>query len=69
MNCDRAPHVKHVWCFGSSYIIPNTDDVVLGGTAQKGDWDTAVRPHETEKIIDDIAQLFPSIRNAPVVSD
>ena len=28
----RAPWIKDVWFFGSSYVIPNVDSVVLGGT-------------------------------------
>ncbi len=61
--------MKSVWFFGSSYIIPNIDTVVLGGTAQKGDWNECVSLADTEKIVNDIAELFPSIRSAPVVSD
>lgn len=69
-NCHfRAPWLKGVWFFGTSYIIPNVDNVVLGGTANKGDWDTSVRLSDTKTIIDNIAKVFPSIRDAPIVSE
>ena len=63
-----APWLKDVWFFGSSYIIPNIDNVVLGGTAGKGDWNTAVSLEDTKRIVDNIAKVFPSIRDAPIVS-
>lgn len=57
-----------MYFFGSSYIIPNVDTVVLGGTAQKGNWDTTVSQEDTKTILDNIAAVFPSIRSAPLVS-
>ncbi len=57
-----------MWFFGSSYIIPNIDTVVLGGTAGKGDWSTAVSLQDTETILSNIEKVFPSIRDAPIVS-
>ena len=63
----RSPWMNNVWFFGTSYIIPNVDNVVLGGTAQKGDWSTQVSLADTDKILGDIYQLFPSMKNAPLV--
>ena len=60
--------MKAVWFFGTSYIIPNVDTVVLGGTAQKGDWNLNVDLRDTEAILDNIARVFPAIRDAPIVS-
>lgn len=59
--------MKCVWFFGSSYIIPNVDTVVLGGTAQRGSWDTNNSVEDCKKILDDICEVFPALRNAPVV--
>eukprot|EP01035_Chromulina_nebulosa_P018485 gene18485-24198_t len=64
----RAPWIKSVWFFGSSYIIPNIDNVVIGGTAQKGDWNTNASLQDTERIISGVAEIFPSIRDAPIES-
>lgn len=44
------------------------DTVVLGGTAGKGDWSTTVSLKDTETILSNIEALFPSIRDAPIVS-
>jgi glycine/D-amino acid oxidase-like deaminating enzyme len=41
---------------------------VLGGTAGKGDWSTTVSLSDTKTILDNIAQVFPSIYQAPIVS-
>ncbi len=60
--------MKAVWFFGSSYIIPNVDTVVLGGTAQKGDWNTNVDLRDTETILSNISKVFPAIRDAHIVS-
>ena len=60
--------MKNVWSFDSSYIIPNVDSVVLGGTADKGNFDTAVSHADTTRILDGICDLFPAIRSAPVES-
>ena len=65
---DRAPWMKNVWFFDSSYIIPNVDSVVLGGTADKGNFDTTVSHADTTRILDGICDLFPAIRSAPVES-
>lgn len=59
--------MNNVWFWGTSYIIPNVDSVVLGGTAQKGNWDTTVSAADTEKIMNDICAVFPSMKDAAVV--
>ena len=64
----RAPWLKDIWFIGSSYIIPNVDTVVLGGTAEKGNWSTTVSLKDTETILANIAKVFPSIYDAPIVS-
>lgn len=62
----KAPWIKNVWFFGTSYIIPNVDTVVLGGTAQKGDWSTEASQRDTDKILRDVYSLFPSLQDAPI---
>jgi hypothetical protein len=69
LHCSyRAPWLKDIWFFGTSYIIPQVDTVVLGGTAGKGDWSTTVSLSDTKTILDNIAKVFPSIYDAPIVS-
>jgi hypothetical protein len=31
----KAPLMKNIWFYGTSYVIPNIDTVVIGGTSQK----------------------------------
>ena len=39
----QAPWIKHYYNNnGQFYIIPNLETVVLGGTTQKGSWDTSI---------------------------
>ena len=39
----KAPWIKHYYNNnGQFYIIPNLETVVLGGTTQKGNWDTSI---------------------------
>lgn len=60
--------MKNVYFFGTSYVIPNVDSVVIGGTTQKGDWNTNVSLDDTKKILDDICEVFPAFRDAHIVS-
>lgn len=62
----QAPWMNNIFFFGTSYIIPNTDSVVLGGTAQKGSWDTGISDTDTKKILDDVNEVFPALKNAEV---
>lgn len=62
----KAPWMKAFWNFGLSYVIPNVDTVVLGGTAQVGDYNTGLSEEDTQMILDRVCELFPAIRDAPV---
>lgn len=63
----RAPWMKAVWFLGPmSYIIPNVDNVVVGGTAQPGNYDTTVSNADTENILNNVCEVFPSLRHAHV---
>ena len=64
----KAPWIRAVWGFGTSYIIPNQDNVVLGGTAQKGDSNTVPTLADSDRILGDVYKLFPSLKGAPVDS-
>eukprot|EP01041_Mallomonas_annulata_P011825 gene11825-24790_t len=64
----HAPWIKRAYFYGTSYLIPNVDTVVVGGTAQKGDWNTSVSDEDTETILEKACQLFPSLRGAKVVN-
>ncbi|KAL4447951.1 hypothetical protein ABPG75_005170 [Micractinium tetrahymenae] len=69
----RAPWIRHYTnsqCLDSDcYIIPNTDTVVIGGTVQKGDSDTAPRDAERAAILDRARRVLPSLAAAEVVRE
>ena len=62
-----APLMQSVWFWNTSYIIPNMDTIVCGGTAQVDDWNLTESVDDTKTIMEDICALFPSITQAPVV--
>jgi D-amino-acid oxidase len=47
-----------------SYILPRPDVVVLGGTAEEGDWDTRVRAETTAEILRRTRLLDPRLERA-----
>ena len=56
-----------IWFWNTSYIIPNMDTIVCGGTAQEDDWNLTESIDDTKKIMGDICERFPSLIQAPVV--
>jgi len=50
------------------YVFPHGDVVLLGGTAEEGDWDVTARPDTASRIIADCSAHFPSLRGAQVVA-
>ncbi|CAG2181393.1 unnamed protein product, partial [Oppiella nova] len=65
----NAPWIKHGVMAGDHYILLNSETVVLGGTKQKGDWNRDVYVKDSEDIMDGCAQLVPSVRTAPIMSE
>lgn len=62
-----APWMKGIWFFGTSYVIPNSSNVILGGTADSNEWNTAEDAVVNRKILNDIAAVFPALAQAPIV--
>jgi D-amino-acid oxidase len=50
-----------------SYIVPRSNDCILGGTAIADDWDLAVRPATADAILKTTADLAPTLKNAVVL--
>ena len=62
-----APGVKNAkFSFPGTYVIPNDEAVVLGGTAQRGDWRLATDDSDTAAILDRCRRWIPSLRDVPV---
>jgi D-amino-acid oxidase len=51
-----------------TYVIPRIDDIVLGGTAQEGDFDTEVDPATADGILRRATALVPALAGARVVA-
>ena len=55
---------------GETYIIPNRDTVVLGGTlGAPDDYDCLPRAADRAGILERAARVLPSLRSAEVVSE
>lgn len=52
-----------------AYIIPRSNDIVLGGTAQENDWEVNVRPADREDILRKAAALHPAFAKAEVLGE
>lgn len=71
----RAPWVRHYTNSEnapgeeSTYIIPNSETVVLGGTLGPNDWDTTPREADRRRIYERACAVLPSLRSAEIVAE
>jgi len=52
---------------GVTYIIPRSEDCILGGTTEEGEWNTEADPEIAEGILSRCAALEPRLRGAVVL--
>jgi D-amino-acid oxidase len=52
---------------GRAYVHPRAQDCILGGTLEKGEWDTAVDPVAGAAIFERCCDLAPALRGAQVL--
>jgi D-amino-acid oxidase len=50
------------------YVLPHGKHVVVGGTAQDGDWSTTPEDKITDQILERAFELVPALRSATVLS-
>ena len=50
-----------------TYVIPRTDDVVLGGTDEDGDWSRSPSPQTADDILRRAAALVPDVAKARIL--
>ena len=66
-----APWIKHTELLFTenslTYIIPQVDCVVLGGTAQVSDWHTETRPEDSNRIWEQCCKIVPSLAGAAII--
>jgi len=48
-------------------VLPRTNDVILGGTTQEGDWDRRVRQTDSTAILQRCGEVVPEIREAEIL--
>jgi D-amino-acid oxidase len=66
----RAPWIKHAsFLDDAAYLIPNVDTLVVGGTAQVGDWRETIDGGDADAIWARMLALWPSLAHAEVVQD
>eukprot|EP01024_Parvocaulis_polyphysoides_P056828 TRINITY_DN60208_c0_g1_i1.p2 TRINITY_DN60208_c0_g1~~TRINITY_DN60208_c0_g1_i1.p2 ORF type:complete len:231 (+),score=61.38 TRINITY_DN60208_c0_g1_i1:114-806(+) len=66
----KAPQVSGVWFMDEkAYIITNVDTIVLGGTQQKGDWNTQNDQQDVQNILKNVRELVPSLEGAEIVKE
>lgn len=64
----HAPWIKEAWFLGPDYyLIPNIDTLVIGGTLGKNNWSTTIAEADTDLIMKNVCQSFPSLAEAKVV--
>jgi len=53
---------------GMTYVIPRRVDIVCGGVAEAGSWDTGILPETEEAILRRATSLVPELAGLPIVS-
>ncbi len=62
----RAPWLKHAIIAGDSYMLPNSELVVVGGTRTVGDWNKNVDHKDTKTIFENACKILPALREAVI---
>ncbi|XP_077991394.1 D-aspartate oxidase-like [Glandiceps talaboti] len=65
-----APWIKHFAMLLTDkpdvYVIPGANNVVLGGTTDKGDWNTNPYEDIKKRLFEKSCELYPSLKNATI---
>lgn len=71
-----APWIKHFYLAPDPsdekniiHVLPFVDNVTLGGTSQKGDWNTGINQEDREGILSACIKLLPSLQHAKPITD
>ncbi|TDD61371.1 FAD-binding oxidoreductase [Kribbella antibiotica] len=51
----------------TTFVIPRSQDVIVGGTSEPGDWNLAADPATSKAILDRASELVPQLRKATVL--
>jgi glycine/D-amino acid oxidase-like deaminating enzyme len=61
---EPQPEVQYAYTLPSGYMFPRGDGIILGGTFERGVWDTTPDPAAIAGIIESHRQLFAGLRCA-----
>ncbi|XP_071944350.1 D-aspartate oxidase-like [Antedon mediterranea] len=70
----KAPFIKHFFIdqrndLTMSYIIPTSETVTVGGTAQKGNYNVDVDFSDKKRIMDGACRMIPNLKNCTYIRD
>jgi D-amino-acid oxidase len=51
----------------ATYVVPRSQDIVVGGTEDEGEWDRSPDPAASSRILERAAELVPELRGARVL--
>ena len=52
-----------------AYIVPRSNDMIIGGVAQEGNWTTEATIEDRNFIIDKASKIIPGIKDAEIIED
>ena len=52
-----------------AYIVPRSNDMIIGGVAQEGNWNTEATIDDRNFIIDKASKIIPGIKDAEIIED
>lgn len=67
-----SPSSKEMDCcifFDNDYVIPNVDNIVVGGTTQVDNWNDKSDKQDTEDILGRVNSVIPDLQSATVVRE
>jgi D-amino-acid oxidase len=53
---------------GPTYVVPRSDDIVVGGTDDEGDWSRTPDPVVAQQILDRAVRIVPELAKAKVIA-
>ncbi|OWA53173.1 D-aspartate oxidase [Hypsibius exemplaris] len=65
----RAPWLKEFYMGeNTTYVYPNSESVVLGGTRESGEWDVTPSKAVSDSIMARCSKMIPAIQDAEIIS-
>ena len=52
-----------------SYIVPRSNDMILGGVAQEGNWSLEPTQEDRNFILEKCSKIIPDLKNAEIIED